>query len=261
MVYNFKEYKAIFDTPMKRSQELAASRKVMDLLNKNKYDSLEEFISKNTNYQNFLKNNRMENVVKHFGNTLTEEDYTRILENMRVLTKTKQDFEKENIKTTKIDNKEYNSFKGDDKSYFIDNSDKNKSIEEQMKDLQSERESFQTSNIRENTENMFKELESRDDGFNLNYLSEINYDMLNNEEKELYGIALMYQQDKSDPIRVDLNKGIIVDKDNNIAKIQKENGEFIIKGDENTKENENVQEKTYQKQMVLKPSNDTLYSN
>ena len=80
MVYNFKEYKAIFDTPMKRSQELAVSRKVMDLLNKNKYDSLEEFISKNTNYQNFLKNNRMENVVKHFGNTLTEEDYTRILE-------------------------------------------------------------------------------------------------------------------------------------------------------------------------------------
>ena len=83
MVYNFKEYKAIFDTPMKRSQEFAISSKIMDLLNKNKYESLEEFISKNTHYQDFLKNNNMENVVKHFGNTLTEEDYTRILEHLR----------------------------------------------------------------------------------------------------------------------------------------------------------------------------------
>ena len=67
MVYNFKEYKAIFDTPMKRSQELAISSKIMDLLNKNKYESLEEFIGKNPNYQDFLKNNNMENVVKHFN--------------------------------------------------------------------------------------------------------------------------------------------------------------------------------------------------
>ena len=34
MLYNFKEYKAVFDTPIKRSQELAISRKIMDLLNK-----------------------------------------------------------------------------------------------------------------------------------------------------------------------------------------------------------------------------------
>lgn len=261
MVYNFKEYKAIFDTPMKRSQELAISTKIMDLLNKNKYESLEEFIGKNPNYQIFLQNNNMENVVKHFGNTLIEEDYTRILENLRVLTKTKQDFEEENIKTTNIDDKEYSRFKGEDRPYFIDNSDKNKSVEEQMKNMQGESESFQTSDIRKNTENMFKELESRDDGFNLRYLSEINRDTLNNEEKELYGIALLYQQDKNEPIRVDLNKGIIVDKDNNISKIQKENEEFSIIGDENTKENENVQEKAYQKQMVLTPSKDTLYSN
>ena len=236
MVYNFKEYKAIFDTPMKRSQELAISTKIMDLLNKNKYESLEEFIGKNPNYQIFLQNNNMENVVKHFGNTLIEE---------------------ENIKTTNIDDKEYSRFKGEDRPYFIDNSDKNKSVEEQMKNMQGESESFQTSDIRKNTENMFKELESRDDGFNLRYLSEINRDTLNNEEKELYGIALLYQQDKNEPIRVDLNKGIIVDKDNNISKIQKENEEFSIIGDENTKENENVQEKAYQKQIRSKIKNKT----
>ena len=55
MIYNFKEYIPSFDTPMKRQQEIAISRKIMDLLNKNKYDNLEEFIAKNSNYQNFLK--------------------------------------------------------------------------------------------------------------------------------------------------------------------------------------------------------------
>ena len=79
MVYNFKEYKPVFDTPMKRQQELVISRKIMDLLNKNKYDDLEEFITKNPNYQDFLKKNDMQTVIKHFGNTLKEEDYIRPL--------------------------------------------------------------------------------------------------------------------------------------------------------------------------------------
>ena len=129
MVYNFNEYKPSFDTPLKRQQELAVSRKIMGLLNKNKYDDLEEFITKNSDYQNFLKNNNMGTVVKHFGNTLKEKDYVQILENLRTLTKEKKDFEKDNIKTTNIDNKQYNTFKGEDKTYFIDNSRSNKSIE------------------------------------------------------------------------------------------------------------------------------------
>ena len=46
MIYNLKEYELIFDTPMKRQQELAVARKIMNLLNKNKYDNLEEFKNK-----------------------------------------------------------------------------------------------------------------------------------------------------------------------------------------------------------------------
>ena len=156
MVYNFKEYKPIFDTPAKREQELAVARKIMDLLNKNKYDDLEEFIKRTNSYQDFLKYNNMTNVVKHFGNTLNEENFTRILENLRVLTKNKKDFEQENIKTTNIENKQYVSFEGQDNTYFIDNSRTDKSIEAQMKDLQPTEEQFQTSDIRQNTENMFK---------------------------------------------------------------------------------------------------------
>lgn len=258
MVYNFKEYKPIFDTPLKREQEIAVARKIMDLLNNNKYESLEDFITKNNSYQNFLKDNSMDIVVKHFGNTLTEQDYTQILENLRVLTKTKQSFERENIRTANIGDREYNSFKGQDQTYFIDNSRTDKSIEDQMKGLQNSGQDFQTSDMRQNTENMFKELETKKEGFNLSYLTEINYDLLTNEEKIIFGIAVDYQQSINELIRVDLKKGIIVDKEDNIMKIEKENGEFHIVGDENA-EKTKTEEKSYQK--VITPTNNSIYSN
>lgn len=260
MIYNSKEYKTIFDTPIKRQQEFVVAKKIMDLLNKNKYDNLEEFISKNNNYQDFLKKNDMENVVKHFGNTLKEEDYIKILENLRILTKTKQDFEKENIKTTNIDDKQYNSFKGQDKTYFIDNSRTNKSIEQQMKDIQTTQQQFQTTDIKQNTENMFKELEIKKEGLNLHYLNEINYESLNNEEKALFLSAYEYQKNNKNIIRIDFKKSIIVDNKDNIIKINKNNNEYSISKEKNTvQKEEKIQGKTYQK--TLTPSPNTIYSN
>lgn len=258
MVYNFKEYKAIFDTPMKRQQELAISRKIMDLLNKNKYDDLEEFITKNGNYQDFLKKNGMQTVIKHFGNALREEDYVKILENLRVLTKTKKDFAKENIETTNIGDKEITTFKGEDRTYFIDNSRTDKSVEDQMKDLQPTQQDFQTPDQKKNTENMFKELERRKEGLTLNYLHEINYDLLNDEEKLLFQVANYYQQNIEGVIKIDLKKGIMVDEQDNIIKIEKNNGEFSIIKDEDGIQKEEIQEKSYQK--TLTPSRNTIYS-
>lgn len=263
MTYNFKEYKTKFDTPIKRQQELAIARKIMDLLNKNKYDNLEEFITKNGNYQDFLKKNDMSTVIKHFGNTLKEEDYIKILENLRVLTKNKQSFEQENIKTTNIDDKVYNSYKGEDKTYFVDNSMGNKSIEKQMEDLQPTEQKFQTSDPKQNTENMFKELESRKkEGLNLNYLNEINYESLNNEEQLLYQIANNYQKDIDGVLKIDLQKGIIVDEQDNIMRIEKNSSGIAIIKEENGVEKEEVKEENVKvHQKTLTPSPNTIYSN
>ena len=195
MTYNFKEYNTVFDTPMKIQQELAISRKIMDLLNKNKYDNLESFIEKNKTYQDFLKNSNMQTVIKHFGNTLSEEDYIKIIENLRRLSMNKQNFEKENIKTTNIDNKEFNSFKSTDgKTYYIDNTGSNKKIEEQMEALQPTQEIFQTSDINKNTENLFEELDQKKENFNPIPLNQIEFDKLTNKEKMLFQAAYNYQQ-------------------------------------------------------------------
>ena len=73
MKYSKKEYICVFDTPIKKAQELAIACKIMDLLNNNKYDNIEEFYERNKSYQDFLKNCRMETAIKHFGNTLNED--------------------------------------------------------------------------------------------------------------------------------------------------------------------------------------------
>lgn len=259
MVYSIKDYKTIFNTPAKREQELAIASKIMDLVNKKKFDDLDEFISKNQSYKLFLKDNTFENVIKHFGNTLSEEDFKQILDNLKILTKTKQDFNEENIKTTKIDEKEYNTFKGEDKTYYIDNSNSNKSIEDQLKDLQPTQQDFQTADINKNTENMFKELEeNKKNNLNFKSLNEINIDLLNNDEKALLNVVIDYAIDNNITVKIDLQNSVFIDDKDKIMKIQKENDNFIIKGDENENTNKMNTEKVNQKQFVLKPS--TIYS-
>lgn len=265
MKYYYKEYKHIFDTPAKMEQETVVVNKIMELLNKNKYDNIYEFANKNLTYQDFLKKNELENVVKHFGNTLNENDFKRILEEMIKLTETKKSFDKDDIKTTNIDDKEYNSFKGSDKTYFFDNSHSDKTLEKQMEDLQGKEENFQTSDTKENTENMMKELEKeKKESLNLHYLKDINVNSLNDFERTTFNIASNYQLDIPNPIRVDLERRIIVDEFDNILKIEINNGEITIIGDENReKEVEEIKEKEMSKsyQKTLTPSTNTIYSN
>ena len=270
MLYGINEYRSNFSAnphdklsnKVQAVREIELASVIINEFKRKKYDSLDEFIKRNPNYQEFLKNINSSPLALHFLNlkTLKEENYVNVLNNLRILTKLKQEFEKENNKTTNIDDKQYNSFKGEDKTYFIDNSGTDKPIEDQMKDIQPTQQDFQTTDQKKNTENMFKELEkSKKESLKLNYLNEINYDLLNNEKKELFKTAYDYQQNNPGTIRVDLEKGIIVDELDTIMKIEKNNGEFAIVKDGDTIEKEEVKEKTFQK--TLTPSRNTIYSN
>ena len=259
MVYSFNEYKRVFDTPAKSQQEKVIVEKIMKLLNNNKYDNLDEFITKNNNYQDFLKKNRMDYVVKHFGNTLSEEDYNKILGSLKSLTIEKKSFAKEDIKTTNIDDRQFNSYKGEDKTYFIDNSITDKKIEDQMRDMQPTQENFQTNDVKKNTENMFKELKSnKKEGLNLHFLNEINRDLLNKDEFDLYRCAVNYQVDNNILVRLDIKKGVMVDENDNIIKVENIDGKYVIKNESTNKE-----EKTdiKDKVMTLKMNPNTIYSN
>lgn len=266
MKYIYKEYKHIFDTPAKMEQETVIVNKIMDLLNKKKYDSIEEFINRNQTYQDFLKKNQLENVVKHFGNTLTELDFKTILNELVKLTEKKRQFDRENIETTRFgDSAEYNTYEGKDKTFFLDNSHSGMSIERQMEELQPTEEKFQTSDIKQNTENMMKELEqNKKESLELYYLKDFIIEDLNPIQKRFFDIAANYQLDIQSPVRVDLNRGIIVDKDNNILRMEIHGDEYTIVDSNQQEKANSIKEpikepKTLQKSLI--PSPNTIYSN
>ena len=260
MTYNIREYKPKFDTPMKREQEICIVNIIMDLLNKNKYNNLDDFISKNSNYQDFLKKNYKENVVKHFGNSLEDKDYIFILKNLEILTKQKKSFDSENIKITIIDDKEYVSYHGEYNDFFFDNSNSNKNIEDQMKDVQPTQDKFQSPDIKNNTENIMKELmENKKEVLDLHYLNEIDYNSLNAHEKNLYEIARNYQIEHNSIIKIDLGRALIVDENNTIIKIENENGELNLNSGKINENNSKENSKQFTKTLSTTPI--TLYSN
>ena len=100
---------------------------------------------------------------------------------------------------------------------------------------------------------------------NLQYLKDIDIEKLNSKEKSIFNEVANYQLSISHPLRIDLEKEVIVDELGNISKIKFENGEFVITGPDNQKkevlkDNEQKEEtKTFQKTLV--PSPNTIYSN
>lgn len=83
MLYNIRQYKAIFNAP-KREQELIIVSKIILLLNKKKYIDIDDLILKNSDYNLFLNNNNFQNVVKHCNDTLNNDDFIQIISNLRV---------------------------------------------------------------------------------------------------------------------------------------------------------------------------------
>jgi len=262
MVYNYKQhYEHVFDTPAKKQQEMHIANKIMELLNNNKYDSIYDFVTRNQTYQDFLKNNEMENVVKHFGNTLSEEDFKLIQEQIMKITEKMKSSDKENVKTTHIDGQEFVSFKGKDKDYYFDHSHSSMTIEREMDELQKTQSDFQTTDAKQNSENIMQEMENeKKESLNLSYIHEIDISKLNQKQKEIFDAVVNYQLDNPKPVRVDLNRGVIVDSENTISKVEKKDGKFSItsENEEKGQNEEKKEEKSFQKSLT--PNLNTIYS-
>lgn len=269
MKYNFeKDYKKhIFDTPIKMDQENAVASKIMCLLNNNKYDNIYDFAAKNTTYQDFLKKNNFENAIKHFGNTLTEQDYIKIVDELIKITEKKKSFEKENIKTTNIGEEQFITHEGTDKTTFLDNTHTkdNMTIERQLEELQPTQREFQTTDEKVNTDRMMQELEdSKKETLSFRAIKEIDPASLNEKQREILRVAANYQLNSESELRVDLERNLIVDENNNIMKIEEHDGQYIVLGDNSEQKDSMEKEaekepKTFQKTLVASPN--TIYSN
>lgn len=229
MEYKFKEYERVMDTQNKILEERAIVEKIMSLLNNNKYSSIDSFYEENKNIEDFKKNHNLNIVLKHFGEKLNQEDYEKIINSLKNLTEKKSSFDKNGIITQNVGDKEYVTYEGKDEKFYFDNSYSLDSFDKQLEKLQKQSEDFQTADTRENTEKMMKEMKkSKKISLILRYLNEINYEVLNEKQQQLFKFVFDYQQNNNGLIRVDLDEKVMVDDNDNIMKIEEIDGNLNI---------------------------------
>jgi hypothetical protein len=220
MLYNIKEYTFKFDTPLKKMQELLIVNTIFILLNNNKYDNLDELLKYNASYDAFLKKNSLTNVVRHFGNNMSESDFIEICNNIRKYISSKKQFSEENIIVSTFGEpaQEYVSYVGGNEApIHIDNSLSKEPIIDQMKKKQQETNNpdFTTTNPKENTNNMIKSLADNDKvTLNFKPLYSIALEQLSKDDVKKFEIAFSYQEYVNYPILVDLSRGLIWNPNN-----------------------------------------------
>ena len=237
MKYNYRQdYTHIFDTPAKKEIEGATVSIIMHYLNNNRYDNIYDFINKNQTYQEFLIRNEIQGTVRHFIGRLTEEDFKKIQSEMVKITEKKKSFEKKNIKTTNIGEEQFVTHEGTDKTTFLDNTHTkdNMTIERQLEELQPTQKEFETNNEELNTDRMMQELQdSKKETLNFRAIKKIDPASLNEKQRDILRVAANYQLNSDSELRIDLERNLIVDENNNIMKIEEHDGQYIVIGDNN----------------------------
>lgn len=94
-MYNFDDYSATLKTGVKSLEERIVANKVIKILNENMYIDY-------TDYASFKKGNRLDNVMKHFGDNLNDLEFKAILNNI----KNSNGYNENNMYSTKSHNKQ-----------------------------------------------------------------------------------------------------------------------------------------------------------
>ena len=231
MVYNIREYETMY-TGNKGSEENAIVAIIMNLLNNNKFDSIDDALKYNGNdFNTFMKNNRRDNIPSHYGRNIKDSDFKSIVENFKKMVDKKLSFDKENVHEVKFDNnKEYVEYNGQ----VVDNSLKERSIEDDLKYIQQENPDYQTLNEQENTDRMMHgDVIERKREVKFTSLDNIEREKLNSEDKQIYDAALIDQHLNNTDKEISIEDRLTKSDDNSINQLKEEgNGISITSNDE-----------------------------
>lgn len=229
MTYNIREYKGSF-TGNKGSEENAIVAIIMNLLNKQKYDSIDDVLNYNGHsLKNFLKNNNRDTIPLHYGQNIKDDDFKLIIQNFKKMVEEKLQFDKESVKTTNFEDKQY--IKYGDK--VIDNSHSARSIEEEMKYIQEENADYQSLNQQENTEKIMKEItDYRKHEVEFRDLDSINRDDLNKEDQRKVDTALIEQHISGENKQISLEENLTKNEENELKQFETENNVAKINSEE-----------------------------
>ena len=212
----------------KGSEELAIVAIIMNLLNNNKFDNIDDALKYNGNdFATFMKNNRRDNIPFHYGRNIKDDDFKLIVSNFKKMDEDKLKIDKENIHEHNFENKEYVEYDG----RVMDNSLKERSIEDELKNMQQENPEYQSFDAKENTQKMMKEeLDYNKREVNFNSLDEIDRNKLNADEQKLYDAVLIDEHTSGKNKEVSFEDMLTKDENNNINQLENNGNSISING-------------------------------
>lgn len=245
---------SILNDSNKRFEEMVIVSKIEEFIKKDRYNNIDDFITKNPNFNSFLKNNKLDAVLSRSRNLITEEDYFKIITKIKENHKKQQQHNSENINTINVGDKKIVTFKNNEQNLILDDSYNKKDFNKQLDDLQKTNSEFRTNDVNQNTNNMMEHMKKDiKEEITPKYLKDINQALLNENEKRVFATAALFQEQINAPIKVDMNRNLIFDNDNNVYSMEKrENGIVILPVNSQAKKN-NIEKKDKIKKLIKTP--------
>ena len=213
-----------------------AKQMIIEYMKKNKL-TIEEFIKQNSDFKSFERNTRVNeidyaNIIKNHGIRLNQQLYEELLNEIKEDEKNKKNLNVD-VETSTVNGHEMTTVtdKKTGEQKIFDNTISNRTIEDQMKTVQSEHKQFQNGK-KNNTLNIMNYME---DNIKitpkLTTLNNINSNVFNNEEKNMINIAKKFENEINDTIRIDINQGFLYTKNRVFSIVKKDNTYQVIEGE------------------------------
>ena len=124
-----------------------AKQGIESYMKKQKMDTIEEFLKQNPTMQDFDTNTKLLNIIRKHGYfVMNEQEYQDIIEQIRQEEEEKRKLHTEDIQTINVNGKELVTYTDEEtgKQITVDNSVSERSVENQMKDIQNDHKQFQS---------------------------------------------------------------------------------------------------------------------
>lgn len=234
----------------------AVKNKIKSFITPDLYRDLEDFIKDNPTFEEFKKRAKFNEAYRRALNwdahNLTEEEYQQILEDLRAELENKMKIEKDKISTVSANGKEVATYQKDDGTVIaVDNSYSDKSIQEQLDEIQDKYSRFRTNGETNTDEIMaFVQNEVKPEA-TFQSTDAIDTTTLNSDDSQIVAAAQAYQDTTNEPISVNLDDGLILDQ-GQVLEVKPIDGEMQIIAADEIDEDQKKTKKTKAKQKVLK---------
>lgn len=234
----------------------AVKNKIKSFITPDLYRDLEDFIKDNPTFEEFKKRAKFNEAYRRALNwdahNLTEEEYQQILEDLRAELENKMKIEKDKISTVSANGKEVATYQKDDGTVIaVDNSYSDKSIQEQLDEIQDKYSRFRTNGETNTDEIMaFVQNEVKPEA-TFQSTDAIDTTTLNSDDSQIVAAAQAYQDTTDEPISVNLDDGLILDQ-GQVLEVKPIDGEMQIIAADEIDEDQKKTKKTKAKQKVLK---------